>query len=75
MFECAAIFEVGGDSGRTEGMIADLGGDVGGRRPALDHAVHVLVPHRLGTAGLAADRAKEGTVIVATYAGSGDVVI
>ena len=37
VFERAAVFQVGGDAGRAEGVIADLGLDAGGaaRRPII----------------------------------------
>jgi hypothetical protein len=42
VLERALVLEVGGDAGRAEGMIADLGLDARRRAP-LDHPIHVLL--------------------------------
>ena len=58
MFERALVFQVGGDAGRAEGVIADAGLDAGVSRAALNHAVGVLLPHGVARkfAGLAGRR-------------------
>jgi hypothetical protein len=48
-----SIFEVGGDAGRAERVVADSGLDARVRSPALDHPVGVLLPHRMRLAGRA----------------------
>src|SRR5229473_2300977 len=57
VLKSALVLEIGGDAGRAEGVIADLGLDAR-RRPALDHPVYVLSPHSLRLAGLAAGGAE-----------------
>ena len=37
MFDRAAVFEVGGDAGRPEGVAADLGLDASRERPSANH--------------------------------------
>jgi hypothetical protein len=41
LFEPAAVLETGGNPGRPEAVVAELGGDVGGRRAPADHAPDV----------------------------------
>ncbi|MGH9486254.1 MAG: hypothetical protein ACRD04_01520, partial [Terriglobales bacterium] len=56
-----------GDAGRPDGVIADLRFDLCALRPALDHPISVLLPHRsFGevAASSARDRPKEGFVFV-----------
>ena len=44
MFELAVVFEIGGDAGRAESVVADAGLDAGGGRAALNHGIGVLLP-------------------------------
>jgi hypothetical protein len=77
-FQLAAVLHVGGDAGRPEGVIANLRFDLRSLRPALDHPVSVLLPHRsFGElpASAARDRPKQGTVRLAADLGGGDVFI
>jgi hypothetical protein len=71
------IFEIGGDAGCTEGMIADSGLDADVGRAALNHAVGVLLPHRVARklAGLADGRAEQGSVVIMGDVGGGDIFI
>jgi hypothetical protein len=58
VFERALVLEVGGNSRRTERVVADPGLDARVCGPALNHPVGVLLPHRLRLAGLAAGRTR-----------------
>ena len=44
-FQFAAVLQVGSDAGRAESMIANLRLDAGGLRPALNHAIGILLVH------------------------------
>ena len=65
-FELAIVLQVGGDAGRAERVVADLGLDAGGPGAPLNHPVGVLLPHRVPgeSAGLAGRRPEEGLVRV-----------
>lgn len=76
--QLSAVLHVGGDAGRPEGVIADLGFDPCCLRPALDHPVSVLLPHRsFGEIAASAtrDRPKQRTLRLAADLGGGDVFI
>jgi hypothetical protein len=49
-----SIFQIGGDAGRTERVIADPRFEVNRGRAALDHTIGVLLPHSLLLSGFAA---------------------
>ena len=71
----ALVFEVGGDAGRAEGMVAGVGAETGHQHLALDHPVGVLLIHPPGQAGLAAGRAEQKAVRVVGDAGGGDILV
>ena len=75
--ERAAVLQVGGDAGGAEGMVPDPGLDAGGLRPALDHAVGVLLPQSVaGEPARSARRGLEqGCVRVLRDAGRGDIFV
>src|SRR5713101_1759762 len=67
MFEHATVLQVGGDTGRAEGMATGRVGQGGGVRPPLDHVQHVESGHRLLAEPVAlADAAKQRPLLVAT---------
>jgi len=61
LFQRAAVLKIGGDSGRPEAVIAELGFDPRAGRAPADHRIGVrLLQHRAGElAGAAADRAEQ----------------
>lgn len=61
LLDGSAVFEVGGDAGGPEGVVADAGGEAGGDGPALDHVEGVATAERKAgdEAGLARDGAEE----------------
>ncbi len=46
-FELAAVLHVSRDAGGAKGVIADFRFDAGRARAPLNHAVAVLLPHRI----------------------------
>jgi hypothetical protein len=60
-FELATVFQIGGDTSRSEAMIADPRFDPGRFRPQANDAVSVLLEEGIGCqlAGLAAGGAEE----------------
>lgn len=46
LFQRAAVLKVGGDAGRPEAVVADIGLDPGGRRPPADHRVGLHLGQR-----------------------------
>ena len=61
-FECASVFKEDSDSGVSEGVAADSGGDSRFHRAALDHAEDIDAGHAFGgdfvaaTSGAAPER-------------------
>lgn len=74
-FQRAAVLQVRGDAGSAKRVVSDPRLDAGVGRPALDHPVGVLLPHRLLLAGLAAGRAKQRAVRVSGDTRRRDVFI
>ena len=54
LFEDAAIFEIGGDARRPEGVVVDPSGDAGGLGSAVDHHPSIAVGKRRAAQGLGA---------------------
>lgn len=75
-FKRAVVLQVRGDAGRPEGVVPDPGLDAGATRASLDHAVGVLLPHRLAgeLAGLSGRRLEQRRVRFSRNAG-GDVFV
>jgi len=75
--ERSAVFEVGGDAGGAEGVVADQGLDAGLSGPSADHAEDVLLVHGgvVQLARASSRGAEERTVEIAGDAGSRDVLV
>jgi hypothetical protein len=65
-FQLTAVLQIGGNTGRAEGMVADARFDAGGLRAPADDSVGVLLEEGIGgqLAGLAAGGAEEIAVDV-----------
>jgi hypothetical protein len=59
-FELTAVLQIRGDAGRAESVVPDPRLDSADGLPALDHAMGVLLPHRIAgeCSGLSGRRAK-----------------
>ena len=75
VFQQAIVLQVGGDAGRTEGVVAGTGHEAGFQHLALDHPVGVLLVHPPGHAGFSTGRAEEEAVGLPGDAGGGDILV
>ena len=72
--ERAGAFEVVGNPGRAQRVIADFGFDAGAARAAFDHAVRVGLRHAVQRSP-SARGSEQWRILLAGDAGRGDVLI